>query len=101
MSSVMSTVGKRGAIVGVGALLIALAAVRCADVNRGLGEACIRDEDCLSGVCAGQECVAQPPTFDAAPSSDASTDGAAGDGATDEHGSDSTKKAPLSDDASY
>jgi hypothetical protein len=53
----------RALFAGIGTLALLLV-VRCTDVSRGLGEACIRDEDCLSGACASQICVAQPPTFD-------------------------------------
>lgn len=52
--------------------LVALAAsLRCANVDRGLGDACERNEDCLSGVCAGQMCVPQPPVRTSFPSTDA------------------------------
>jgi len=67
------------------ASLASLASVRCADVDRGLGGACIRNEDCLSGVCAGQTCVAAPVVFDATDTTsapDAAADGAPNGDAT-------------------
>ncbi len=69
-------VGSGGVLAGLG-LVAMLASVRCADVDRGLGQACIRNEDCQSGVCAGQVCIAEPPVFDAAPQADAAGDGSA------------------------
>jgi hypothetical protein len=74
---------RRGAVlVGLG-LLAAIASVRCADVNRGLGDACIRNSDCLSGVCAGQQCVAAPTLFDASTATDAGVDASPADGAAE------------------
>ena len=67
------------------ASVASLASVRCADVDRGLGGACIRNEDCLSGVCAGQTCVAAPVVFDATDTTsapDAAADGAPNGDAT-------------------
>ncbi len=58
-----------------------MALARCADVSRGIGATCIRNEDCLSNVCAGGMCVAAPTVFDAAPAADASD--ASGDAAAD------------------
>jgi hypothetical protein len=60
----------------------------CGNVDAGLGSPCIRNEDCLSGICAGQICVAQPTLLTSIPSSDAGdaasdapVDGAAADAA--------------------
>jgi len=36
----------------------------CADTRFSLGEGCLKDEDCLSGICAQQHCVAAPPAGD-------------------------------------
>lgn len=83
----MSSASATRALVASLGLIALVASVRCADVTRGLGEPCIRNEDCLSGVCAGQQCVAQPTVFDASrpptadAGADAQTDGAATDGA--------------------
>ena len=43
---------------------LAAAAGSCTDSRFSLGESCLRDEDCLSGVCAQQYCVAAPPLLD-------------------------------------
>jgi hypothetical protein len=39
----------------------------CADTRRALGEACLKNGDCLSGVCSEQRCAAEPPVLDAEP----------------------------------
>jgi hypothetical protein len=74
------TIVRGGVLLGVG-VLFAVASVRCADVNRGLGSACIRDTDCLSGLCEGQQCVAPPTLFDGGNASDAAPDVSSSDGA--------------------
>ena len=43
---------------------LAAAAGSCSESRLSLGESCLRDEDCLSGVCAQQYCVAAPPLLD-------------------------------------
>ncbi len=40
-------------------------------VGDGLGQSCLTDEDCFSGYCAEQICVAAPVVFDAEPPPDA------------------------------
>jgi hypothetical protein len=58
------------------------AGAACAETRRPLGEACIKDDDCLSGVCAAQQCAARPPLLDA--QSPATADaGPAGDALVD------------------
>jgi hypothetical protein len=71
------------AVLAEGALVLAAG---CANVDRGLGDPCIRNEDCLSGVCAGQQCVASPALFDATPVDtgvDSTTDAPPADAAPD------------------
>jgi hypothetical protein len=41
--------------------------VQCADNEKGLGAECVKDQDCASGICSGQVCVAAPLTFDSEP----------------------------------
>jgi hypothetical protein len=65
-----------GAVFAGVAFAALFASVRCADVNRGLGAACIRNADCLSGLCSGQECIAQPTLIDGAIESDSGDNGA-------------------------
>jgi hypothetical protein len=47
------------------ALLVVLAiggaVVACADTTKVLGEECIKSQDCQSGLCESQVCVAAPP----------------------------------------
>ncbi|MGA7124443.1 MAG: hypothetical protein WBY94_30355 [Polyangiaceae bacterium] len=38
----------------------------CVETRRSLGEDCLKDDDCLSGVCSQLVCAALPPTIDAA-----------------------------------
>lgn len=85
------TSARRGArtCAFVGAFLTVLAlAAACSVSRRANGEACLKDEDCVSGICSSQVCVSAPTLLDAAvdaeagpPTVDAS-DGAT-DGATD------------------
>ncbi len=42
----------------------------CVETRRSLGEDCLKDDDCLSGVCSQLFCAALPPTIDAALSAD-------------------------------
>src|SRR5882672_703398 len=37
----------------------------CADWRRSPGEDCLKDQDCLSGVCLQLRCAATPPYLDA------------------------------------
>ena len=44
------------------AVTIALAAiVACGETRRPIGDECLRDDDCLSGVCSARSCVSAPP----------------------------------------
>lgn len=38
----------------------ATAALACGESRRPIGEECLRNEDCLSNVCAARECVPAP-----------------------------------------
>lgn len=48
-----------GSALGAALALAALAA--CGETRRPIGDECLRDEDCLSGVCSSRLCVAAPP----------------------------------------
>jgi hypothetical protein len=50
----------------------------CADSPRANGQACIRDQDCLSGVCVQDTCAAAPLLLDAEVEDDGSLDGTTG-----------------------
>ncbi len=47
------------AMIGVAALLWAFAG--CGETRRGTGEECLRNDDCLSGVCSARVCVGSSP----------------------------------------
>lgn len=53
----------------------ALFAVACTETRRGLGEACLKGEDCTSGLCVAQQCAASPPVVQGSsnPTPDGST----------------------------
>lgn len=42
-----------------------LPAIACMETRRSLGDDCLKDSDCLSGVCSQLHCAAAPPTIDA------------------------------------
>ena len=43
------------------ACIFALASLACGESRRPIGQECLRDEDCLSSVCAARTCVSAPP----------------------------------------
>jgi hypothetical protein len=49
---------------GIAALVITLS---CSETRRGPGEDCLKDDDCLSGICSQQHCAAAPPLLDGEP----------------------------------
>jgi hypothetical protein len=53
------------AIVVVVLGLTVAAASACVESQRALGEDCLKDQDCLSGICAQLQCAAAPPVLDA------------------------------------
>jgi hypothetical protein len=56
-------------------LAVVVLAASCAETRRSQGEACLKSEDCLSGICSQLVCVAAPPTIDAAVENDAAATG--------------------------
>ncbi len=54
-------VARRAGALAVACALATLASAACGETRRPLGEECLRDDDCLSSVCAGRVCVATPP----------------------------------------
>lgn len=46
------------------ALCIVGASAACQLTSRGLGEDCLKDQDCLSGICSQLKCAAAPPLID-------------------------------------
>jgi hypothetical protein len=53
------------ALVVVALALGAGAASACVQSQRALGEDCLKDQDCLSGICSELQCAAAPPVLDA------------------------------------
>jgi hypothetical protein len=37
----------------------------CTDTRRSLGDDCLKNQDCLSGICSEYVCTAPPPLLDA------------------------------------
>ena len=76
----------------------------CANTEKVVGEECIKSDDCLSGLCESQVCVAAPPFLsvpsanpaDAAPDTSTSPPDSAADTAPADDASDS---APTGDDS--
>jgi hypothetical protein len=67
----------RRRVLGVGLLALAIAcAAACAETRRSLGEDCLKDPDCLSGICSALHCAASPPILgnEPPPSQDAGAD---------------------------
>lgn len=42
-------------------LVFALVLFACGETRRPIGDECLRDDDCLSGVCSARSCVSAPP----------------------------------------
>ncbi len=58
-------------------------AAACAQLKGSLGDQCLKNEDCQSGLCSQLRCVAAPELLDAtpgAPEDDGASDGAETDG---------------------
>lgn len=61
-------------LVLVAGLVASALAVACAETKAPIGGACLKSEDCLSGICSQLVCSAAPPTTDTeADNPDAST----------------------------
>lgn len=72
-------------------------AAACTEDLRPNGQSCLKNNDCLSGVCANFACVAAPPLLDAEVNGDGSLDatggGEAGDAASDGTSNDAPKES--------
>jgi len=77
--------------------------VACTETERGLGEACLKGEDCTSGICVAQHCAAAPPILQNTPTTpiDAGAEAAAPVDASDAGPiiTDATSDAPSFDAA--
>jgi hypothetical protein len=70
-----------GAVLGEGA---------CLETRHSLGADCLKDGDCISGVCTQLRCAASPPTIDSRPAFAQADDDASADaptGSTSDDGS--------------
>lgn len=69
----------------------------CTETLRPNGQSCLKNNDCLSGVCSNFVCVAEPPLLDAEVNGDGSLDatggGEAGDAPSDRTGMDAPKES--------
>jgi hypothetical protein len=54
----------RSFVVATAMAAVAVVFSCCAGEQKALGEACIKAEDCLSGVCSDGVCIAAPPLLD-------------------------------------
>jgi hypothetical protein len=82
------------ASLSVGAIALAGA---CVQTQRALGEDCLKDQDCLSGICSQLQCAAAPPLLDGAaqaPPGEAGSDDAVADVAVDSSPPDAPPDAP-------
>lgn len=54
----------------------------CGETRRPIGDECLRDDDCLSGVCSARSCVSAPPlkTGTTGPTPDEEPDIVSGEG---------------------
>jgi hypothetical protein len=68
----------------------------CTETSRGLGEACLKGEDCTSGVCVAQLCTGSPPLLQGTP---ATTNDAAVDATAPADASDASQVADAPIDA--
>jgi hypothetical protein len=70
----------------------------CRETRRSLDEDCLKNDDCLSGICTQLHCASQPPTFDVPVVAEASFDAGIFDGPIDSTSADI--EVPDSPDAS-
>ena len=52
--------------VRMGALLLMALLAACSETRRSLGEDCLKDGDCLSGICSQLRCASPPRLLDGA-----------------------------------
>jgi hypothetical protein len=98
--------GTWGTAVALRAVVVcaagALVSGACMETRRSLGEECLKDSDCLSGVCAQLVCVAAPSTTDTPAIAEAGSGGAAedavGTGAPDASAADDGQRGSEQDD---
>ena len=76
-------------------MLVALSALvgACMETRRSLGEDCLKNDDCLSGVCSQLRCASVPTTTDTRAENDASTGSPAEGGAEREASAEGDEEA--------
>jgi hypothetical protein len=62
----MNSKARVTAVVAPLVLAVGLAPA-CVQTQRALDEDCLKDQDCLSGICSQLKCAAAPPLLDGAP----------------------------------
>jgi hypothetical protein len=75
----MSTKARAIAVVAPWLLAVGVAPA-CVQTQRALDEDCLKDQDCLSGICSQLKCAAAPPLLDGAPQAPPLADAAVADG---------------------
>ena len=60
-----------GGLAGLGGALAITLLGGCMETRRALGDACLKNDDCLSGICSQLRCDVLPPLTDARAVSDA------------------------------
>ncbi len=94
MNPAPSTRGKaRNVLFVTVALAVLGVAVACQQTSRANGEACIKDQDCLSNFCLNNACAPTGVTFDA----EVQADGTAATEAAAESGADAAPEASAVD----
>ncbi|MDP9151230.1 MAG: hypothetical protein M3O36_14990 [Myxococcota bacterium] len=57
--------GARRRLIHSSLLMLVALAGACSETRRALGEDCLKNVDCLSGICSQLRCAAQPYVIDA------------------------------------
>jgi hypothetical protein len=82
---IMSTRSRAVARALVAVVLCAMgASAGCQLTSRALGEDCLKDQDCLSGICSQLKCAAAPPLLSGVPQGTPDTGAPPGDSAAPE-----------------
>ena len=59
---------KRRSGAGAALVVVTLSLIgACTETRRSEGDDCLKSDDCLSGICSAQKCIAQPPLLEGGP----------------------------------
>lgn len=83
---------SRRALGAVFFVLPCLFALACTETRRGLGEECLKGEDCISNLCVAQVCASEPPLIQG--NSTVTPDGSSSEAST---GTDASDAAEIPD----